>query len=118
MNAALGFTTALMLACGGWMALGLGMDRHYADAYGRGAVPIDRTRALLRLSGALALMMVFALSVMLQGWTIGTVLCLGTLTLGAWAVVLLLAYAPHRALACGKVFAVSALLLGLGWLFG
>lgn len=111
-----GFLTALMLACSGWIALSLAMDRHYADIHGRGKEPDVRSRRVLRAIGTLALLASFAVSVMLKGWTIGAVLCLGTMTAGALVLVLLLSYVPHRVTAGGKVAAASSILFGLIWL--
>ena len=39
-----GFIASLALAYGGWTALSLGMDRHYADIHGRGKEPQQRER--------------------------------------------------------------------------
>jgi hypothetical protein len=113
---ALGFITALMLACSGWIALSLAMDRHYADVHGRGKEPDAGTRRLFRIAGSFALLAVFAISVVLEGWTIGPVLCLGTMTAGALLLVLLLSYAPHRVTVGGKLAATSSILFGLTWL--
>ena len=113
---AFGFITALTLACSGWIALSLAMDRHYADVHGRGKEPDAGTRRLFRIAGSLALLAVFAISVALEGWTIGTVLCQGIMTAGALLFVLLLSYAPHRVMVGGKFAAASSILCGLTWL--
>lgn len=113
---ALGFMTALMLACSGWIALSLAMDRHYADVHGRGKEPDAAMRRVFRIAGSLALLAVFAVSVAMEGWTIGAVLCLGTMTAGALLLVLLLSYAPHRVMVGGKFAAASSILCGLTWL--
>lgn len=118
MNAFFGFATGLMLACCGWTSLSLAMDRHYADVHGRGKEPSPAARRLFRAMGAAALLAAFAVCVVLQGWTIGAVLCLGMLTAAALMLVLLLSYAPRRVVAGGKIAAAAALLLGAGWLFG
>lgn len=118
MIAFIGFATGLMLACCGWTALSLAMDRHYADIHGRGKEPGMATRRLFRAMGTLALLAAFAVCVALEGWTIGPVLCLGTLTAAALILMLLLSYVPHRVIASGKVAAVASLLLGAGWLLG
>lgn len=118
MNAFFGFSAGLMLACCGWAALSLAMDRHYADIHGRGKEPSVATRRLFRAMGTLALLAVFAICVALEGWTIGPVLCLGTLTAAALLLVLLLSYAPHRVVAGGKIAVVASLLFGVRWLVG
>lgn len=113
---AVGFITGLALAYVGWTALSLGMDRHYADIYGRGKEPPRRERNLYRLIGSVALLGTFLVSVRLQGWTVGSVLCLGIMTSGALLLVLLLTYAPHRTVLFGKVVAAASVLLGVVWL--
>jgi hypothetical protein len=113
---AFGFATGLALAYGGWTALSLGMDRHYADIHGRGKEPAEHTRRLYRLLGTLALLATFVVSVQLEGWTIGAVLCLGTMTAAALLLVLLLTYAPQRAVSLGKLAGLFSVLLGLMWL--
>lgn len=113
----LGFIAALTLAYGGWTALSLGMDRHYADIHGRGKEPKQGERNLYRMLGTLALLATYAISVKLQGWTVGSVLCLGTMTAGALLLVLLLTYAPHRTVLAGKVAAGFAALLSVLWAF-
>lgn len=118
MTAFIGFATGLMLACCGWTALSLTMDRHYSDIHGRGKEPSMAVRQLFRAIGTLALLTAFAVCVALEGWTIGPVLCLGTLTAAALILVLLLSYAPHRVVIGGKIAAAASLLLGAGWLLG
>lgn len=113
---AFGFISGLAFAYAGWTALSIGMDRHYSDIHGRGKEPDDRTRKQCRLLGTLALIATFAVSVKLEGWTVGAVLCLGTMTAGALLVVLLLTYAPHRAIKFGKVAALLSVVLGMVWL--
>jgi hypothetical protein len=113
---AFGFAAGLALAYSGWTALSLGMDRHYADIHGRDKEPDQRGCKRYRLIGTLALIATFAVSVRLEGWTIGAVLCLGTMTTGALLLVLLLTYAPHRAVLFGKSAGLLSILLGLAWL--
>ncbi|WP_175625148.1 MULTISPECIES: DUF3325 domain-containing protein [Oxalobacteraceae] len=112
-----GFIAALALAYGGWTALSLGMDRHYADIHGRGKEPQQSERNLYRMLGTLALLATYAISVKLQGWTVGSVLCLGTMTAGALLLVMLLTYAPQRTVFAGKLAIGLAILLGAVWLF-
>lgn len=113
---AFGVAAGLALAYSGWAALSLGMDRHYADIHGRGKEPDQRTRQQYRLFGALALVSTFAVSVSLEGWAIGAVLCIGLMTASALLLVLLLSYAPQRAIACGKTAAIFAIIFGVIWM--
>ncbi|WP_293775781.1 DUF3325 domain-containing protein [uncultured Oxalicibacterium sp.] len=113
-----GFLTSLAFAYGGWTALSIGMDRHYADMHGRGKEPDQRIRRICRLLGTLALLLTFAACVYLQGWTVGAVLCLGTMTMSALLLVLLLTYAPQRAIQGGQVAAVLGMLFGVLWMVG
>lgn len=111
-----GFATGLALAYSGWTALSLAMDRHYADIYGRGKELDQATRNRYRWIGILALIATFAVCVQLAGWTIGAVLCLGIMTMGALLLVLLLTYAPKRAVPFGKLAGLFSALLALMWL--
>lgn len=113
-----GFIASLALAYGGWTALSLGMDRHYADIHGRGKEPQQRERNRYRMLGTLALLATYAISIQLQGWTVGSVLCLGTMTAGALLLVLLLTYAPQRTVLMGKLATGLAGLLLAVWLLG
>lgn len=113
---AFGVISGLAFAYAGWTALSVGMDRHYSDIHGRGKEPDQRTRNQCRLLGTLALLATFAVSVKLEGWTVGAVLCLGIMTAGALLLVLLLTYAPQRAIRCGKAAAFLSVLFGLAWL--
>lgn len=113
---ALGFASGLAFAYAGWTALSIGMDRHYSDIHGRGKEPDQRMRNQCRLLGTLALIATFAVSVKLEGWSVGTVLCLGIMTAGALLLVLLLTYAPHRAIRFGKAAALLSVVLGMLWL--
>ena len=105
-----GFLAGLAFAYGGWTALSIGMDRHYADMHGRGKEPDQRTRRLCRMVGTVALILTYAACVSVQGWAIGSVLCLGTMTISALLLVLLLSYAPQRAVRVGQVTAVLGIL--------
>lgn len=113
---ALGFISGLAFAYAGWTSLSIGMDRHYSDIHGRGKEPGPRMRRQCRLLGTLALGATFAVSVKLQGWTVGAVLCLGILTAGALLLVLLLTYAPHRAIKFGKLAGFLSVLSCIVWL--
>lgn len=110
-----GFLTSLAFAYGGWTALSIGMDRHYADIHGRGKEPDQRTRRMCRVLGTVALALTFAVCVHLQGWTVGSVLCLGTMTASALLLVLLLTYAPQRAVRGGQVAAGLGVVFGVLW---
>lgn len=111
-----GFISGLAFSYAGWTALSLGMDRHYADIHGRGKEPDQRARNQCRLLGTLALIATFAVSVKLEGWTVGAVLCLGIMTTGALLLMLLLTYAPHRTIKFGKTAAFLSILFGMVWL--
>jgi hypothetical protein len=113
---AFGFISGLAFAYAGWTALSIGMDRHYADIHGRGEEPDQRTRKRCRLLGTVALIATFAVSVKLEGWSVGAVLCLGIMTAGALLLVLLLTYAPHRAIRFGKAAVFLSVVFGMAWL--
>lgn len=111
-----GFISGLAFACAGWATLSVAMDRHYAEIYGRGKEASMRTRRKCRLVGTLALLATYAVSVKLQGWTVGSVLCLGTLVAAGLSLVLLLSYAPQRVVLFGVFTGILAFVLGLIWL--
>ncbi|RBA23554.1 DUF3325 domain-containing protein [Herminiimonas fonticola] len=113
---AFGFISGLAFAYAGWTALSIGMDRHYADIHGRGTEPDQGMRNQARMTGTLALIATFAICVKLEGWTVGSVLCLGTMTAGALLLVLQLTYAPQRVMRTGKISLISGVALGLCWL--
>jgi hypothetical protein len=99
------FSMALVAFCGafaGFTALSLAMDRHHEDSFGRGREPGPRRR-WLRLGGLLGLSASCAASLSLQGAAQGWVLWAGMLTAGAFAVVLMLTYAPRRIAVAGIV---------------
>ena len=110
-----GFVSALAFACAGWAVLSLGMDRYYADIHGRGKAPDRAMRRCSRTIGAFALLASFVVAVGLEGWTVGAVLCLGTMTAGAMLLVLLLTYAPQRVAVVAKAAGLLALLFGWAW---
>jgi hypothetical protein len=105
--------TAWCTAFSGFAALGLAMDRHHEDSYGRGSSPGAR-RPWLRVAGTLGLLLSLAACLAIQGPTQGWVLWLGVLTAGALVVVGVLSYAPRRAAAlaliAGALAAITALL--------
>jgi hypothetical protein len=110
--------TAWCTAFSGFAALGLAMDRHHEDSYGRGSSPGAR-RVWLRVAGTLGLLLSLAACLAIQGPTQGWVLWLGVLTAGALVLVGVLSYAPRRAAllatVAGAVAALTAL-LALAWL--
>lgn len=110
-----GFATALAFACAGWAALSMGMDRHYADMHGRGVVPAAAMRRRCRAMGVLALAASFAVGVVLEGWSVGAVFCLGTMTAAAIVLVPILTYAPRRGISFGRAAGMLALLFGWAW---
>ncbi|WP_341918772.1 DUF3325 domain-containing protein [Polaromonas sp. YR568] len=88
--------TAWCTAFSGFTALGLAMDRHHEDSYGRGKSPGTR-RPWLRGAGALGLLLSLLACLTLKGPTQGWVLWAGMLTGGALVVVLLLSFFPRQA---------------------
>ena len=110
------FAICLALAYSGWSALSMGMDRHYADVHGRGAEPPAAIRARCRLAGALALSVTFAICVASDGWGIGPVYWMGTISMAALLIVAVLSYAPHWTVRSGQLAALLSLAGGLCWL--
>ncbi|MDM0035048.1 DUF3325 family protein [Variovorax sp. J22P271] len=108
MNTLLLVCAAFAGALAGFLALGLAMDRHHEDAYGRGSTP-GRRRPWLRAAGAALLLLSLWASLGLQGSTQGWVLWFGVLTAAALAAAGILASRPQRAAAIG----VGASLLAL-----
>ena len=88
---------ALAACVAAFAALGLAMDRPYADAYGRGCEPSPGQRRSLRLAGAGGLLLSLWACLAGAGTAHGWVLWFGVMTLSAQAVTLLLSYAPRRA---------------------
>ncbi|MEA9844751.1 DUF3325 domain-containing protein [Xanthomonas campestris] len=82
----------LALNFSGFAALCLAMEKHQHEVRGR-VLGMTRSRQL-RALGWLLLLITFALAVSAQGWGIGSVLWLGTLTAGA--AVLSLWLLPYR----------------------
>src|SRR3546814_6018596 len=99
----LSFATEWTLAYCGFTALSLGMDRHHADIHGRGSVPGKQQRIRLQASGSLALMASYFISSQAEGWAMGTLSCLGTMTAAALPLALLLTYAPQKTAILGKL---------------
>ena len=112
MNAGLLTAAAFAAAVSGFFALGLAMDRHYEDSFGRGQAP-GRRRPWMRAAGAVALLVSLAVCCHLRGAAQGGVLWFGTLTAGAWVVVLVMGFAPRRATGLGVAAGALALSLSL-----
>jgi hypothetical protein len=91
---------AWCMAFSGFTALGLAMDRHHEDSYGRGTSPGPR-RPWLRRAGALGLLLSLVACLVLKGSTQGWVMWFGVLTAGALAVVGMLSSAPRHAAPLG-----------------
>lgn len=87
---------ALAAAFSGFSALGLTMERHHEDSFGRGRAP-GTHRPWLRWAGSVGLLVSLAASLALAGPAQGWVLWCGVLTAAALAVVLVFSYAPRRA---------------------
>lgn len=102
---------ALALSSGiaAFAALGLAMDRHYEDSYGRGREPSARQRRLLRAGGSGGLLLSLWACIAATGASQGWVFWFGVLTLSALAVVLMLSYAPRRAMRVLQAGAAVAL---------
>ncbi|WP_354684603.1 DUF3325 domain-containing protein [Cupriavidus necator] len=86
---------AFALSSAGFAALALSLERHHADLHGRGSVPSLQTVTRLRAGGALALALAWSVHIGADGWPLGTVAWLGTLTASAFAVALALSYGPR-----------------------
>ncbi|GAA6121601.1 DUF3325 domain-containing protein [Acidovorax sp. FG27] len=111
---AIHLTLALSSCVAAFSALGLAMDRHYEDSYGRGKTPSAGLRRALRLVGTGGLLLSLWACLAAAGNAQGWVFWFGVMTLSALCVVLLLSYAPGgvtRVLQGGAVLAV----LCVGW---
>jgi hypothetical protein len=106
----------LCLAYAGFAALALAMDRHYADAFGRGESPSPLLRRGMQWAGSLGLVLSLATIIAQVGWAIGSVIWLGVLTLAALPLALLLAYAPRIGFWAAAPLAAAALVASVaGW---
>lgn len=105
-------TAALCAAFSGFTALGLAMDRHWEDAFGRDS-STGRLRTWLRAGGAAGLWLSLVASLELKDNAQGWVVWFGVMTIAAIGVVLVLSYAPGRAKAAGSAATVGAALAGL-----
>jgi hypothetical protein len=105
-------TAALCAAFSGFTALGLAMDRHWEDAFGRGA-STGSLRNWLRVGGAAGLWLSLMASLQLKDSAQGWVVWFGVMTIAAIGVVLVLSYAPARAKAAGSVATAGVALAGL-----
>ncbi|MRW92039.1 DUF3325 family protein [Duganella sp. FT80W] len=98
-------------ATGGFAALSLAMDRHWEALHGRGNLPSDRQRNLLRWAGTGSLLLSLLVCLFMWGASQGWVAWAGTLTAAAIGLVLVLSYAAAAivrvGLAAGGVAAVS-----------
>ncbi len=89
-------TLALSSCVAAFSALGLAMDRHYEDSYGRGKAPSSGLRRALRLVGTGGLLLSLWACLAAAGTAQGWVFWFGVMTLSALSVVLVLSYAPGR----------------------
>jgi hypothetical protein len=85
----------MLFAYAGFASLALAMDRHYADAFGRGESPSPGLRRGMQSLGTLGLVLSLALNVAQAGWAFGSLSWLGVLTLAAIVLALLLSYMPR-----------------------
>ncbi len=111
MNAPLLTCTACLAPLGAFTALAMAMDRHWEDAFGRGASP-GRWRRWMQLAATVLLLLSLASCLRLQGATTGWVLWFGVLTGAALVTVAVLSFAPPFALRLGAAASVLALLSG------
>ena len=88
----------IFFAYAGFAALALAMDRHYADAFGRGESPPPSLCRGMQMAGSLGLVLSLAMLVAESGWAFGILYWLGVLTLAALTLALLLAYVPRLGL--------------------
>lgn len=95
MNSPWASIAGICFAYAGFAALALAMDRHYADAFGRGEAPSSGLRHAMQGAGILALVLSLATIVADVGWAFGSLVWLGGLTLAALLLALLLAYVPR-----------------------
>lgn len=84
---------ALSSATGGFAALSLAMDRHWESLHGRGNLPSDQQRRLLRWAGGAGLLLSLLVCLSMWGAAQGWVAWAGTLTAAAVGLVLTLSYA-------------------------
>lgn len=105
-------TLALSLCVTAFASLGLAMDRHYEDSYGRGKEPRAQERRALRLAGTGGLVLALWACIAAVGAAQGWVFWFGVMTVSALAVVLVLSYAPRRAMRVLQAGATLALASG------
>ncbi len=111
---AIHLTLALASCVAAFSALGLAMDRHYEDSYGRGKSPSPGLRRALRLTGTGGLLLSLWACLAAAGTAQGWVFWFGVMTLSALGVVLLLTYAPARVVRVLQGGALLAMLCA-GW---
>lgn len=87
--------SAFALALAGFAALAMSLDRHYADIHGRGNAPAAGTVRVLHAVGWPALALTWAICIAAEGWSLGTLFWVGTMTASGFVIVLVLAYRPR-----------------------
>lgn len=111
----------LASAAGGFAALSLAMDRHWEGLHGRGNLPGDHTRRMLRWSGGGGLLVSLLVCLNVWGASQGWVAWAGMLTAAAIGLVLVLSYAARAIVrvgwAAGGVGATAIALVLLGRAF-
>lgn len=95
--------TACAAAFLGFIALSLAMSRHFRNVFAA-AEPAFRQRLALRLAGWLLLAVTAVLCIAVWGLSVGIVALFGVLTMSAFAVALMLTYAPTMLVRTGAVF--------------
>ncbi|BDB69631.1 MULTISPECIES: DUF3325 domain-containing protein [Comamonas] len=108
MNALQASVLALALAFAGMVALAFAMERHHEQL--TGAMEISRARSrLLRCAGALLLAVAVMPCLRAWGFSVGVVVWLGWLSIGALLAVALISAAARWAAAAGCIVAAAAL---------
>lgn len=91
----------LSSATGGFTALSLAMDRHWEALHGRGNLPSDQQRRMLRWSGAAGLLVSLLVCIAVWGSAQGWVAWAGMMTASAISLVLVLSYRAHSIVRVG-----------------
>ena len=106
MTLTLAATLAIALCYAGMAGLCLAMDRHHSQVWKHKAPTRQR---LLRVAGGLLLAVAVWPCVLIWGGAVGPVVWLGMLSVGAFALVLLLPYRPRTAALLAAIAAGAGL---------
>ena len=99
----------LSSAAGGFTALSLAIDRHWEALHGRGNLPSDQQRRMLRWAGSAGLLVSLLVCVSIWGSAQGWVAWAGMMTAAAVSLVLMLSYRAHSIVRIGWAAGVVAL---------